>query len=358
MKFPYYKLTLSALLNSFLSSFQPGYHLGVINIPEQILKDFINETYHDRYGEYMDESTLTPLWAFIVSAFIVGAVFGAYCTTFFAERFGRKLSLLFINNLIAVVGSLIMGLAQPCHSYEMLAVGRIVIGFCSGLSTGLLALYLTECAPNEFRGFVGSFQNMFITITSFISQFTALPQLLGTKTLWPYLVGLGLVPAVIQLLIFWLFPESPKYLLLKKKNPQAAADSLRYFHGPDADVEKIFKEFYEEENMAKHEVGMIEALQKYEFRAPILMSVVVNVGHIFSGIMVIFSYSTSIFIGVGIDVSTAQYASVIMSACNTVGAFISSPIIDKYEAAVKSFGWLKTFNLFSELAEGLCSCWV
>lgn len=39
---------------------------------------------------------------------------------------------------------------------------------------------------------------------------------------WPILLGVTGIPAALQLLLLPFFPESPRYLLVQKKNPEAA----------------------------------------------------------------------------------------------------------------------------------------
>jgi MFS transporter, SP family, solute carrier family 2 (facilitated glucose transporter), member 1 len=43
----------------------------------------------------------------------------------------RKKSLLF-NNILGIIGGLLMGLSKPAKSYEMIIVGRFVIGLNCG----------------------------------------------------------------------------------------------------------------------------------------------------------------------------------------------------------------------------------
>ena len=50
---------------------------------------------------------------------------------FLADYFGRKKSLL-LNNILGIIGPLLMGLSQPCNSYEMIMIGRFLIGINCG----------------------------------------------------------------------------------------------------------------------------------------------------------------------------------------------------------------------------------
>jgi len=52
--------------------------------------------------------------------------------------------------------------------------------------------------------------------------------ILGTAALWPYLIALQAIPAVISLAITPFMPDTPRYLMLVKHN-QVAAQKGAYF---------------------------------------------------------------------------------------------------------------------------------
>ena len=103
----------------------------------------------------MAPTTVDSLWAFTVAIFAVGGCLGGISNGYFADKYGRKNSLLF-NNLLAVVAALLMGLSKVCGSYEMIIIGRFIIGLNCGLNSGLCPMYITEIAPVAIRGSVGT----------------------------------------------------------------------------------------------------------------------------------------------------------------------------------------------------------
>lgn len=56
---------------------------------KQIIENFINETYKERYGEEITSSFLTGIWAISVSIFSIGGIFGSFSVGFFVNRLGR-----------------------------------------------------------------------------------------------------------------------------------------------------------------------------------------------------------------------------------------------------------------------------
>ena len=100
----------------------------------------------------MSDAGLQSLWAFTVAIFAVGGCIGGVSNGYFANKFGRsspyhisiylflylrlylyrRQSLLY-NNILAIIGALLMGLSEKCNSYEMLIFGRFVIGINCGM---------------------------------------------------------------------------------------------------------------------------------------------------------------------------------------------------------------------------------
>lgn len=119
------------------------------------------------------------------------------------------------NNTLAVLAGALMGLAKAAASYEMLILGRFLIGaysgtegtaappsalpsfavpgfggqsgqppenlppsLCPGLASGLVPMYVGEIAPTHLRGALGTLNQLAIVIGILIAQVTG-PGLMG-----------------------------------------------------------------------------------------------------------------------------------------------------------------------------------
>ena len=162
-----------------------------------------------------ESSQVTFIWAIIVSIFCLGGMIGGSLVGFVADKFGRKGGLL-LNNILVVLAVIFEGAAKPTLSYEMIYIGRFLIGVNAGLNAGLAPMYLGEVSPMHLRGAVGTVYQLIITISILVSQILGLESLLGTASQWPVLLCLTIVPAIFQLVTLPFCPESPKYLLLGK----------------------------------------------------------------------------------------------------------------------------------------------
>lgn len=134
-----------------------------------------------------------------------------------------------------VVGSTIFGggavLMSMAHNYQVLLLGRFIIGLGVGLASMAVPLYIAEAAPPEARGALVTLNNVFITFGQFVAcvvdgVFSKVDYPHG----WRWMLGLGAIPAAIQFLGFLYLPESPRWLA-RYKGKEAAGDCLKRIRG-------------------------------------------------------------------------------------------------------------------------------
>ncbi|KAJ8883829.1 hypothetical protein PR048_015684 [Dryococelus australis] len=127
----------------------------------------------------------------------------------------------FIFTSITLIGS---------QDLAMLIIGRLIIGINNGLSAALCPMYLTEIAPRKLRGAIGSLYELFVNVGSVLALFFGLEILLGTDGGWPYLFGLMAVPAVLQMFLLHICPETPMYLLANHPTDTRAREGQTPIH--------------------------------------------------------------------------------------------------------------------------------
>ncbi|KAH9509590.1 Solute carrier 2, facilitated glucose transporter member 1 [Bulinus truncatus] len=233
-----------AVVGAVLGSFQFGFNTGVINAPEESIKDFLNETDYHRTGSFMSQNSITNMFAVIVSMFAVGGCLGGILAGWWAEKFGRKFGFL-LNAVPGIIGSVLMYFSVLAKSYEMVIVGRLVIGFNCGLYTGLTPLYLSEISTPDIRGALGVLHQLGVTFGILFSQILGFPEVLGNADYWNLLLGLAIFPCLFQLVVLPFCPESPRYLLISKQKEDEAKSALVYLQGTsevDNDVHEMKQE--------------------------------------------------------------------------------------------------------------------
>lgn len=98
----------------------------------------------------------------------------------------------------------------------------------TGLNTSLVPMYISEIAPLNLRGGLGTVNQLAVTIGLLLSQVLGIEQILGTNDGWPVLLGLAICPAILQLLLLPICPESPRYLLITKQWEEEARKGKIY----------------------------------------------------------------------------------------------------------------------------------
>uniref|UniRef100_A0A3Q2YAQ9 Solute carrier family 2 member 3a n=1 Tax=Hippocampus comes TaxID=109280 RepID=A0A3Q2YAQ9_HIPCM len=322
---------LFSLTTAVIGSLQFGFNTGVINAPEQKLRAFFNDTWMERYGEPIDAGVCTIVWSVTVAIFSMGGMAGSFSVGVMADRFGRwapsKRSM-FLVNILAVIGGLLMGFSTLCSSYEMVIAGRLVIGLFCGLFTGLTPMYVGEVSPTPLRGAFGTLHQLGVVVGILIAQILGLERLLGSSRLWPLLLALTVAPAVLQCVLLPFCPESPRFLLINLKQEEEARKALVRLRGSE-DVGGDLQEMKEESNKMALEkkVTILELLRCPSYRQPLLIAVILQLSQQLSGINAVFYYSTGIFSSAG--VSQPIYATIGAGIVNTVFTVVSLFLVEK-----------------------------
>lgn len=74
------------------------------------------------------------------------------------------------SNGLAFIAALFMGFSKMASSFEMLIIGRFIIGYYSGLTTGFVPMYVGEVSPTALRGALGTLHQLGIVVGILIAQ--------------------------------------------------------------------------------------------------------------------------------------------------------------------------------------------
>ncbi|XP_054436460.1 solute carrier family 2, facilitated glucose transporter member 2 [Pteronotus mesoamericanus] len=349
------------VLTAVLGSFQFGYDIGVINAPQQVImahyRHVLDIPLDDRktINNYAIDSTeelptnpvvtnptptvwtekepmtssglVTMFWSLSVSSFAIGGMIASFFGGWLGDQFGRIKAML-IANILSLAGALLMGFSKLGPSHILIISGRGISGLYCGLISGLVPMYIGEIAPTTLRGAIGALHQLAIVTGILISQIVGLDFILGNQELWHILLGLSAVRAVLQSLMLFFCPESPRYLYIKLDEENKAKQSLRRLRG-SADVTKDLAEMRKEREEASSEqkVSILQLFTNSSYRQPILVSLMLHMAQQFSGINGIFYYSTRIFQTAGI--SQPVYATIGVGAINTVFTALSVFLVEK-----------------------------
>ncbi|XP_044267819.1 solute carrier family 2, facilitated glucose transporter member 1-like isoform X1 [Tribolium madens] len=319
-------LVLAIVAAAVGSGFQHGYHTGVINVPQAILKEWIESVWGDRLGS-VSESKINVLWGVMTSIMNVGGTIGGVLSGLVSTKFGPKSALLY-NNVLVFIASVLMGFAKLANLYEMMILGRLIIGVNCGFNAGLCPMYLTEISPVDLRGALGSVYQLLIVISILISQIVGLEMMLGNKH-WDILFLLPIAFGIFQVITLFFCTESPKYLLSVKQNNERAENSLKFLRKSE-DVNEEFSQLKHEDeaNKAMPKVTLKQMFRERSLRIPLMIAMLVMVAQQFSGINAVIFYSTETFISGGLSEQNAQYATIGIGLVNLIMTVISMMLVD------------------------------
>ena len=338
------RLAYAIFAIAFGSGFQHGYNTGVLNAPQALISKWIrdcdqyNITAYKTMSEASEAAPDSPeecnlqvasLWGLIVAAFCIGGVVGGSLVGLVSEKLGRKGGLLFNNSWILFVAGMSMFAAKYADTYLLLIFGRFLIGLNAGLNAGIAPMYLSEISPVALRGTVGTAYQLVITISILLSQVLGMKGVLGNEEGWPFLLGITIIPGLIQQLTLPACPESPKYLLLVREEDGRTEHALKWLRGED-DVQEELEEMRAEREAMKADppVTLRAMLTTSSLRRPLVIAVMMMLAQQLSGINAAFFFSTSIFKSAGMEEEWAQMATLGVGLVNVVMTFASLALID------------------------------
>ncbi|XP_060749028.1 solute carrier family 2, facilitated glucose transporter member 9 isoform X3 [Tachysurus vachellii] len=319
----------AAFFGALGSSFLYGYNLSVVNAPSKYIKAFYNLTWTTRYIEPPTVDTLTLLWSITVSIFAVGGLMGALTVPFLIKILGRKGTLL-ANNILAVISALLMALGEKAGSFEMLIIGRFIVGMDSGVSLSALPMYLGEISPRQYRGSIGQFNAVFICLGVFTGQLFGLPEIFGHVDRWNFLFAFIAVPAILQLCVLPFFPESPRFLLMERRDEARAEKAFQSFLGKK-DVSAELEEVYGETRVQNTQpsVSFFRLFRNPSIRWQLITVITIMSTYQLCGLNVIWYYTNGIFEGAGFDKSTIPYVTLSTGFIETLAAIVSGLVIER-----------------------------
>lgn len=275
------------------------------------------------------EQTLQKLWnlsvfehGFTVSIALIGTVLGSILGGIPAEKYGRKISLLFIAilYLVSALGS------AYANEWTTFLIFRLLGGFGVGVSSVVAPMYISEIAPPSKRGrLVALFQFniVFGILMAYLSNY-----LLGEMgdNSWRLMLGVQAIPSVIFILTTLGIPESPRWLILKRGKVEEARKILQTIDASEAD--KVVYNI--QQNVYAASQSNFRNLFKSIYKRPVTLAILFAVFNQVSGINAIIYYAPRIFEMAGLGKDSALLSSAGIGFINLVSTLLGLALIDKF----------------------------
>ncbi|XP_059884452.1 solute carrier family 2, facilitated glucose transporter member 11 [Delphinus delphis] len=304
-------------------TFQFGYNLSIINAPTSYIQEFTNETWRMRTDRPLPDHLVLLVWSLIVSLYPVGGLLGALLAGPLAITLGRKKSLL-VNNIFVVAAATLFGFSRRAGSFEMIMLGRLLVGVSAGVSMNVQPMYLGESAPKELRGAVAMTSAIFAALGVVMGQVVGLRELLGGPQAWPLLLASCLVPGVLQLASLPLLPESPRYLLIDCGDSEACLAALQRLRGP-ADLAEELAELERERAACQGRRARRpwELFRDRALRRQVTSLVVLGGAMELCGNDTVYAYASAVFSQARIPPEKVQYAAIGTGGCELLATLLS-----------------------------------
>ncbi len=270
---------------------------------------------------------------FAVASALLGCAVGAWYAGGLADRYGR-IRVMVLASVLFTVSALGSGLAFTIWD---LSFWRIVGGLGVGAASVIAPAYIAEISPARMRGRLGSLQQLAIVTGIFIALLVdyALVVLSGSATAplwfgletWRWMFLSEMLPAVAYGVLALTIPESPRYLVARQDLVQAAHVLRRFVGG---DVDERIREIGRTLAGRSERGGFATILGPRAGLLPIVwVGIALSVFQQFTGINVIFYYSTVLWQAVGFAEQDALAITVITSVTNIATTILAISLIDR-----------------------------
>jgi sugar porter (SP) family MFS transporter len=267
------------------------------------------------------EYKLSPgLLGTTVAIALWGAIVGAMTAGIPGERFGRR-------NSLRVLAVLYLASSLGCAfawGWYPLVFFRFLGGLGIGGSSVLGPMYIAEIAPAKWRGrLVGLFQfNVVLGILlAYFSNYLIALMHFGALE-WRWMLGVASVPAALFLLMLFGIPQSPRWLVEKRRVDEARV-VLQQVGEENADQE--LKDILESMHLERTK----EPLFSRKYRLPIFLAVTIGMFNQLAGINAILYYLNDIFAHAGFSALSGDIQAVAVGATNLLFTVIAMSMIDR-----------------------------
>lgn len=268
---------------------------------------------------------------FIVSGALTGCVIGGALAGFIGKSLGRRAGLILSASTLTISA---FGAWQPemFNIFGTLPVFsfliyRIIGGIGIGLASLLSPMYIAEISPAAIRGKLVSWNQFAIVTGMVIIYFVNYLIAKGgndawlTDSGWRWMFFSGVIPSVLFLLLLFIIPETPRYLMIRGKDDEALSTIIKISGGKGAlQLREEIRETLHEKNAPWLSFGFLI----------IFLGIILSVLQQFVGINVVLYYAGNIFRNMGASTDVSLLQTIIVGAINMLFTVIAIFTVDRF----------------------------
>lgn len=286
------------------------------------------------YEIYFSIADIPWLQGWVMSSALLGCLMGVVISGWLSDKYGRK----FMMILASVIFALSAFATGAASTLELFILFRIISGIGIGIASNISPMYLSEVSPPAVRGkFVAIYQLAIvlgILSAQIVNWQIAEPVVPGEDILhswngqlgWRWMFWAPAFPAILYLVLAFVIPESPRWLISKEKY-QKATDTFSRIAGKETAVMLVD----EVRNAAQEAVNKVKFTQLFKGKSfkIVLIGIVIAILQQWCGINVVFNYAQEIFTAAGYSVSDMLFNIVVTGVVNVIFTFVGMYTVDR-----------------------------
>lgn len=260
---------------------------------------------------------------------LIGCATGVLAVGPISDRFGRKVAM-YLAAVMFLVSA--VGTSVPPNIWTFI-VFRYLGGVGIGIASISTPMYIAEITPAKIRGRMVAINQIAIiggiAATSFVNYFIAQQgsQEWLISTGWRWMFATGILPSILFGLLLIPIPESPRWLIERRREGQAI-DILSRIGGTAA----ARSEFANISDALAREGGTWEELFSPKMRKPLLLGVALAILQQVTGINVFMYFGASIFKSMssstGVDAGLLQQ--MIINGAGVLFTLVAIAMVDRW----------------------------
>lgn len=290
---------------------------------------------------------------FEVASMLLGCAFGAFFAGRLADTRGRR-SVLIVSAVLFLLSALGAGAAG---SSAMFVVARVLGGIAVGAASVISPAYIAEVAPARYRGRMATVQQIAIIsglFAAFLSNYL-LAQAAGASTealwsghaAWRWMFWMQAGPSLLFLVLLLTIPESPRFLVVKRRSAEALGVLTRLVGAREAQA-KVAE--IEGSLTADHRPRLSDLRDAASGRIRPIVWVGIGLATFqqLVGINVVFYYGAVLWQAVGFSESDALLINVLSGALSIGACIVTVLLIDR--VGRKPLLWIGSAGMAASLA--------
>ncbi|MBR1678362.1 MAG: sugar porter family MFS transporter, partial [Bacteroidales bacterium] len=231
--------------------------------------------------------------------------------------------------------------------FSQLVAYRMIGGFGIGVVSIVSPIYISEVAVAEKRGTLVSLYQLAITVgflVAYLANYLVLKQAdltlsgsperlseplsvrLWNSEYWRGMLGLETIPDLLFLIVIFFIPESPRWLIVKGRDSQAAGILRRiYGSGEEADHQMALTRA----SIAGEVKSEWKTLLEPGIRTAVIAGSCIAILGQFMGVNAVLYYGPTIFPDAGLSGEGSMFSTVLVGVVNMLTTVIALLIIDK-----------------------------